>query len=360
MLEKIKISKSSSSEENKLIRYVTKRVGLELSSITKPCYYLKITKFWKDISYLTGIEKTEIREFKKKVPGKYHVRKVLINDSTILVLHSFVHFLNQKKYESSKLMFYLLALKFYGNLTHRYFETFCNPELWNLSLEKLSTKHLFVKKGGISNAIIYLSDVEFEKSLDKIKKLRNEDDEWDFLNDLVYSLRTRINQSMRSFANIYYELQKDKTLVVKSEPEDEEQQGDLSQLIDKVSISISTHEEIDKSSLVKSIDKSGLRTEIGVYIVKKISYVSAREDIRFILILMDRIVPLKELRVERKRNLLIRKILSKIKIQKYYIYSLMLDLIDKVDDEYVTKTIDKNQLVVFISNYLTLYVQQRV
>ena len=359
MFENISLPKNSPSEKQELIRYLTKYLAKELSAITKPCYYLKISRSWRDIIYLMGLDKTIIDEFKKTIPRKYKPRKILSEATTITVIHGIVHFLKAKEFENAKLFFYFLTLKFYGSLTHKYFPSFCAPEVWTVALDKISGKHNFKIHNGISNTLIFLADKEFEKTKRKFLKLKERDDEWEFLSRFVYSTRTRVEQSLRSFARTYYKLQKTEKLTIRKEREEEEEEAKAS-VPDEISTNICTYGQIDNTALKGAIIKSGIRSDLGAYVVKQISNVSYREDVKLILLLFNRIISLSEICNERKRNLLVRRVLSDVLVKGYYIKKHLIKLLKKIDEEYLITNINKNQSVGFLTNYLTFYVRRRI
>jgi hypothetical protein len=362
MINELIIPKNSPTEKIILMRYLTKYIMDEFSNISKPCYLVKVTRIIKDLFHLTGITPDMVRSVKKTIPKEILVRKIINDDTTIMCLIGTFYFIEHKDKELAKLFFYLLALKFYGSRTHIAFKTHCNPGYWDLALNKISSKHLFIAKGGVSNAIMYLADETFLKIIEKLKYTNNNNQkEWNMANDIVYSLRTRIAQSMRSLAEKYYELVHDPEIEIGVVDENEEdmdrtETSTMSSIPDTISVSICTKGHIDKKALYSAIENSGIRQELGIYIIKRLSEVVYREKMYFILVLMDRIIPLKELKLERKRNLLIKKISSNIKINKFYIKKEILNLLETLDISQKLLTISKPQLLVFFCQYISNYI----
>lgn len=357
--KEIRLPKNSSPEKSRLITFLKKYIGREFSNISRPCYYLKMVRTWRDIVYLTGIDKTIIKEFKKGIPHKYKSRHILYDDATMLLLYAIISSFNQKENENARLLFYMLSLKFYGSLIHRYFKSFCNPEIWNIALDRLSTKHIFRKLNGIANAIIYLSDNECKKYKERFQKIENTEDGWDFCNSLVYSLRTRINQSVKSFANKYYKLSQDEKLKVKAQGEEEDIEQTPS-VADRISIKISTYSQINKQAIIYASEKSGARIDLSTYIIEQMSQVSTREKLRFILTLMNRVVPLDQICNNRSKNNLIRKVSVGAKIGRYVIRDKIIEMLEEVDKDYIIKTSNKKQVVSFFLHYITFYIQRSI
>lgn len=367
MFDFINVPNNTPSDVNRIVQYLKKRISIELSNLTTPCYYLKISKFWKDIVYITGIDDEIIKEYIKRVPSDFLPRKILMESSTILCIYGIIYFMKEKQYEISKLFYYLLSLKFQGSVMHKQFRIFCNPDIWGVAYDKISSKHNYQIKGGVSNALIYVSDVEFDKTLTKFKKLKKQNntselDEWNLINVFVHDLRNKINQSFVSFSRKYYEIQKDETIVIKKIGDDDKGDDELPQISisDQISISISTHGQIDKKSMNKAISYSGIKAETGIYMIKKLSDVSTREKLNFLIILLGKIIEYKQICNDRKRNFLIRKVMSNYKIQKYEIKNMIWELLESIDEDYIIRITDKDQCISFFLNYVTLYIQSRI
>lgn len=359
LLDNMVIPKSSDSEQKRLINYVSRYVGQEFSRISEPCYYLKISKVWKDIVYLTGIDKDSISAFKKNLPAKYSVRQILADPASILIIIAIVHYMRNNKKEYAKLFYRLLTIRFYSSTIHKYMK-YCNPDMWSFAMDRLSSKHLFKVENGISNAMLYLSDVEFEKKWKSYRSgINGIEDESKFVNDLVYNLRHRINQSFNSFANSYYTYSSDKDISVRSEREDEVKQ-DKTFIPEKISISITTHGQIDRYSIAIAIKKSGIRPDLAANIIDKISNVGNREKIRFILILMDRIIELNRVCREKDRNLLVRRIMNNVKVHTYVVRDVIEKFLSEVDTDYKIRTANMLQVVSFFSTYLVTYIQRKI
>jgi len=356
IIDKVNIPKNNPIEQKRLIDYVSRYVGQEFSNMTTPCYYLKMSKVWRDIVFLTGIDKSITTEFKNRFPSSFESRKIFSDQASALLLITILYYMKNNKKEYAKLFYRLLSLKFYASTIHKFMD-FCNPEVWNFSIDRISSKHLFKTKNGVSNGILYLSDVEFEKKWIAFKKGIKYEDK--FINDLIYNLRHRINQSFRSFANSYFKYAEDKGILIRAEREDEVKQ-DNTMIPDKISISITTHRQIDKESVFYAIKKSSIQPDLGIYIVDKISDVSNRETLRFILVLLDRIIELNKICIERDRNLLIRKVMANSKINKYFVRTSIEEFLNGVDVDYKIRTANSLQTTLFFVNYIINYIQKRI
>ena len=83
---------------------------------------------------------------------------------------------------------------------------------------------------------------------------------------------------------------------------------------DKISMTICTYGQIDKTALKEAIIKSRIRKDLAISIVSQVSMAEYKDKVRFIIILMSRLGDLKNVCIEEKRGKLLRKINSKVKI----------------------------------------------
>jgi len=362
MYDTVILPKNSKSEILKLKRYVSYFVGDEISKTSIPCYYIKTVRAWYDLLNLTGIDDNLLKEFRYNViPTKLRNAKIITDKQTLLILFCIIYFFKTKKYDMVKLFYQLLAVKFYANRVHTHMKHHCNSEVWSLALDNISSKHLYKTKGGIGSALLYLADIEYQKK--KKTFLSNNFNQDDFIISLIYNLRHRIQQSFRAFANLYFKIIEEEKVTFKDLPEGEAEniQSNSSQVIaNKISILICTYEQTDKLALLKAIDLSGIKKETGIMIVKYLEDVNHLEELRFIIILMDKIIDLKNCCLERNRLQLIRKIEKKERVSKYIVRNQILKLLFDLEIGYKLKNMNKSQLVVFFCHYILLFLKNRI
>lgn len=348
--------KNTPIEIRSVNRTLANITGTEFSKLMSPCYYPKMVKYWLELKDATGLDESKIKMFYKGFTNQYITQfRVISNDITTLIILGIIYYSRIKEMETVKLFYYLLAIRFYSNLVHRNFK-YCKEETWELTLQQLSQKHLYKIQNGMSNSLMYLANVELQKQFSTLSKKEMTEVE---LLEIVYALRHRISQSMRSFTVKYYQLDADKEGKVSTSVGDEEL-SNITLLVDKISSSICTYNQIDKIALIKALNTTGIIKDVGIKLIEEMSSVEYKDKIRFILILMNRIVETKEWCLDSKRSNLVRKIIAdKIKINKYSIKSQILELVNEIDQQHSARNINKNQVVGFITNYLTLYVRNR-
>jgi len=348
----VKIEPRNDSE---VYRYVSKIGGMEISEVTRPCYVPKLIKYYSDLQKYTGITDDIIKTFKSGISKQYIKFNIYNEKYTILLIIAVLYYMRKKKIEIAKTFFKLLSLKFYSSRLHIHFSKFCSEDLWVLSLDKLSPKHLFKSQKGISNAIFYVSDFDFEKNKKKLSSPNLKDRD---LIMIVYGLRTKIAQSMRSFAEIYYKSYENRAIASKAGV-DEFAGTQLT--ADKISMTICTFGQIDKMALKEAIIKSRIRKDLAISIISQMSMAEYKDKIRFIIILISRLGDLKSVCIEEKRSRLIRRMNSKIKIAgKYSAREEIKNLMYSLESGYQLKTIYDSQLIMFFGHYLTTFLRNRI
>lgn len=341
--------------DSEVYRYLSKIVGTEISEVTKPCYVPKLIKYYSDLQRYTGITDDTIKTFRSGISTEFNKFNIYNEKYTVLLIIAVLHYMRLKKPEIAKTFFKLLTLKFYTSRLHIHFSKFCNPDLWILSLDRLSPKHLFKVHNGIANAIFYVSDFDFNKNKNRLgdKNIRDRD-----LVLIIYGLRTKIAQSMKSFAEAYYYIYNNKTTSSKA---DTDEFAGAQLTADKISMTMCTYGQIDKIALKEAIIKSKLRKDLAMSIISQISVAEYKDKVRFLILLISRLSDLKNVCIDSKRNKLIRKINSQTKIaNKYSVREEIKNLMYSLESGYQLKTIYDSQLVMFFGYYLATFLRNRI
>lgn len=343
-------------EDSKVYRYISRILGIELAEVSKPCYKPKVVKYFSDLQHILGIDDDKIKEFVSGIVVPYpHIFKIYKDKFTVLLLIATIYYTRKGKPEIAETFFTFLNLKFYSSRIHKHFQKFCSGDLWILTLDKLSPKHLFRTQKGISSSILYIAEFDYKKNKEKLKSPKLQDK---ILGDIVYGLRTKIAQSVRSFAQLYYKLYEagaTKTGV------EEDEIGGVKLVADKISMTMCTFGQIDKGALSKAIISSRLRKDLSISIVSQLSVSEYKDKIRFIIILMSRLGDLKSVCKEPERLRLIRRINSNFKIGgRYLLKNEIKDLLYSLESGYQLKNLYDIQLINFFSHYLTLFIGSRI
>jgi len=198
-----------------LRRYIENISGNVLAQMSKDCYYPRVASFFKELMHKTNTNEKLLKDYSKHKWPNYKFR-LLHDPYTTLLILIIQYFLNEKKDEVGAIWtFNYFALRTYSNLMFRYIKLGCNSDYWRFALENLSHSHIFKQKKTIGNSVLYYSTQVY-----KIYKPYLIKDDPEKIKDCILSIRTRINQSLRSFYNKYYSA-KDEQEKIKSKSEDE-------------------------------------------------------------------------------------------------------------------------------------------
>jgi hypothetical protein len=339
-----------------IIKYVSKIFADELGNISKPCYYPKFIRYFPEIQHLTGLRDEYLIDFINSIDKKYKKFNVLREKFTTLIIICIWYYAKEKRWDDAQLFYRLLSLKFYSHVFHKFFQKYCDPEIYKSTMENISKLHIFSAKGGKGPSIIHFADTEFEKYK---KYLGKNIDDWTLLR-IIYSLRQRISQSVKSFAVKYYQLMQEKRLKHPEEQKRIEERADLTAISSKTAMLICGYNQVDKISLQKAVSLSGTRLEIGQLIVSGISKPEFKEKIQFLIVLIGKLVDIHTICNERMRQNVIRKCMSGEKIQKYSPKTVAKEIISSLEANQILRTVRLEQSLSFLFHYLTLYIQSKI
>jgi len=345
--------------DREIERLLSKMIATELTNMTRPCYYPKFTSYKKDLYAYLKITDADIKDFYRQFRPQYGKFKIIKDHTTLLLVICVIHFTRTKKEKLATMLYELLAIKFYGSFLMKVMGKFCREDLWPQAVESLSVKHLYKRHNGIPGAISYIADLEYKKHKESFKRTRINDYE---LLQALQILRTRIAQSIKSFAEAYYRLynSKETGIVSRDDRESESEQEREKLIADEISNRITTYKQMDSVAFQRASMISGLRRDLCVEIVRSISTIEKKEELKFILILMGRIQPLKNVCIENKRMGFIRKLLAPTtKVGTHVYKDAVKDFMNNLGI-YSVKTADPASLQLFFNNYITLFLKHRI
>jgi hypothetical protein len=162
---------------------------------------------------------------------------------------------------------------------------FCNKDAFKYALENIAKTHLFVREGTIPNALVFLSR-EMEKAY--TKDIINKD-----VNRVILFItvcRTRVSQSIKSFAELYYHASKE-GLGIRQPKEDEEERGEIqhqqlersSRVINSVVRKITVYRVVDKKAVEMAKNLTKIRSSLATMISSNITDVKYADDLKTIL-----------------------------------------------------------------------------
>jgi len=227
--------------------YIETAVGNELAGLAQDCYLPRISTLYKELLHRTNSDEKELLAYSKKKYNK-HKYKLLHDPFTTLLILITQHFLRETKDMAAALYtFNLHALRTYTNVSFKFIPQGCNDDYFKVALEKLSSSHIFRQKDTIGNSVMYFSRAVFDKYKKDLEK-----DNADRLWKMIYEIRTRINQSCRSFYGHYYKAKEDKEKMKSRGEEDIYEKETLEQkkhqFADKLSKDITVYHKVDRKA----------------------------------------------------------------------------------------------------------------
>lgn len=343
------------NELRTLSKFLNMVNGKELTSIHTPCYKPVMIKYLTDLKKYTGIETTDIKKFFDGLSLRYISEfKTITNEITAILMFGILYYSRLGRHDLAESFYILLAIRFYTNRVNQHWIKYCKNETWDLALNNLSQKHLFKVKKGISNSVYYLALTEYnkQKSLLISKKLTEEE-----LLKIIYALRHRINQSVRSFANRYFDIEDSENKQGVYTTDEQSEISNINLLANNISERICTYSQIDELALRESITKSGIRRDLSKEIISEMSSIEYKDNIKFIIILISKIVNIKE--ICQKQPFIVRKIIQdRQRIGNYSIKQELLNMTNTMGI-YGIKNVNKDQIAILLTNYLTLYIKNR-
>lgn len=345
-------------DDTKVFKFITRLLGDELSQLSKPCYMPKLIKYIEDLKDLTLIDDDDIKKFRDVLDPAVKNFDIYRDKNTILLMIMLINYARLNRAPIAKEVYRLLTLKFYSSLVHKQFPKFCNNDVWAMALSNLSPKHLFKVKNGITNYIVYLSDTEFEKSFRLLANPKLTDKE---LITIIYRLRGRLSQSLKSFAEKYYAISQQSTAQKPTEENVDSSMEGTPLIADKYSMIMCTYGQIDKDALSTAIRLSGIRKDLAITTITQMSSNENKDKLKFIIILIGRVSNLKDVCIESSRNTIMRKIRSQNLIAgRYVIKDQIKELLFSLEVAYKLKTVAEIQLITFFGHYLTIFLKNRL
>lgn len=337
-----------------IIKFISGVIGNELSGISTPCYMSKIGRYFQDLKKYVDLTDKDIETYRMTISKEYRKFEFLKDPHTLLIVMCMWYFNSKGKKQIMKYFYQYLAIKTHASMMHIFFKRFCQPDIYSLTMDRISPAHKYKQMNGIAPTLLYWTDIEIERYNHWIGKTISDDK---FVR-MLESMRNKQKQSMRSFANKYYELSEQKQAGTLDVNDSKEAKSQLQ--ADKIANIICTYGQIDKKAVERAVILSGLRRELGFTMVTETSIPEFKDKLNFIILLCNRIMDLGKIRTERNRVLLVKKIERGDVIGKYSPRNEIIKLIESTDSAYLFKNMKRAQLVMFYCHYLTLFIQSRI
>jgi len=290
--------------------------------------------------------------------------------TTLLILIT-QEFLRNKDLAAAEATFHLFALKYYTNRLYihttpkRSKSHICQPDVFQSAFDRLSRNHMFSKQRTVPNSIMYYSRAVFKRHLDDLIT-----DNAEGLHKMIYSLRTRIAQSVRSFFNKYYEIDEEKKQTKSKEDVDYDQAHEtkLRNFINKITNDMCVYGKIDSGAIDVASRLVKFNKKLSQEYIKDLSRPEFSEQVETVLYLLlkdvndisviqstkflDHIQKLMSIKVTKQQVYFKKtitdihnKIISRLKLEKWY-NNLSIQ----------SKSISRNFIAYYISFFIRNYV----
>ena len=295
-----------------LQKLITRLAATEISAISQPCYFPPLKKSYNEMLMEIGLTDQEVKAFiRRMLAGSASVDFRIMNDSATILLLLIMHIFIKKKNTvglSDALVYHMVRQ--YSHVMNRQFPKYCNADVFRYALNNLTKTHLFIREKTIASSLVYLAKEVLRRFAPAIQK-------WDVeqLVQFVYISRHRISQSVKSFAETYYQADKEgHGIRTQIEPSDDDEGNTFQyqivergkKLIDEISKKITVYRYVDKAALDFSLEFTKVKTEIASSIMREMAHPQYAEEIRMLLTLYIR-------KMEEKNQLCGRNYLEYVK-----------------------------------------------
>jgi len=269
----------------KIKNYISKLTVQELNNLTEPCYSANWKKHYYELLQLTNLEEKDIKSFIKRFYYNTKAQDSMIQSevgSNFLFILMY-HFLQQKDEATFSIVMIYHMIRQYSNLFKKFFR-YCKPEVFSYTLTHMNPAHLFNREKTISNTLFYLSKqmktryTKYFLSLDAEK-----------VSLFLYESRSRISQSLRSFAIEYYK-NESQGLGISSQKETEMGEEIFNPELEKgnkiaelVSNKITIYKEIDYKALEEARKITKINTSYTTLITKGLQNSNFNSSVKFII-----------------------------------------------------------------------------
>lgn len=353
--------------EPALKREIARVVGKNLGSLSEPCYYPEVKKNFYDFLKLSGLTEKDIKEFtKRRWKGRKEAKFAIHNDA-IANFYVFLmqYFLQKRDKTTYAYLMVFFIIRYYANLMHKSFK-YCNPDVFKYALEVLTKTHLFAREKTIGNALYFIAGDMIRRWT---KGLRNND--LDDISKFMQDSRTRVSQSMKSFAQTYYRASEEGGGIqsgIDDDSEDDENSYQIKaaekgeKIADEMTKKITVYRLTDYKSQEAARKLTKINASLATQIISKLNNTKYSDNLRLIFKLFLKDIPDAQSLCGKNYDAYIRQLMSlkrtRLKIYfKQQVNVLLLNILDEIDyrNEYEKKTSQTQFLVnLFLAYYLTM------
>jgi len=357
-----------------LYRYIMNHVSLEFSNLVESCYYPKTSNIFKDLLNMCNTNEKLLMQYSLEKYGEQKSQFKLVHDPyTTLLILIVQEYLNHGNLMGAQMAFHLFSLRTYSNTLYHFTtskkngnkKSLCLNDVFQSALESLSNNHIFRKKKTIAASIIYFSSDVFTK----FKTALVEDDS-NKIFAMIYSLKNRIKQSVRSLMNKYYEIYKNKQANITGDEVDYDttRETKLKTFISRVGDDICIYRKRNSVAIQQAVSITKFNKKLAVEFSECIAQPRFIDDVKLMYYLLLRDLPETSMIKQVKFLDHIRALMAiKSTKAKLYFKKSIDDILQKVIDELSlhewydhltiqSKSVARNYVAYYLCLYLRYYV----
>ena len=357
-----------------LYRYIMNHVSLEFSNLIESCYYPKVSTIYKDLLNMCNTDEKLLIQYSLEKYGQQRSQFKLVHDPyTTLLILIIQEYLKANNQVAAQTVFHLFSLRTYSNTLYHFTtskkngnkKALCLPDVFQQAIESLSNNHMFRKKQTIAASIIYFSSDVFSKYKQALMM-----DDSNRIFSMIYSLKNRIKQSVRSMMNKYYDIYKNQ---IKNKTDDEKdwdttKETKLKVFIEKIAEDIRIYRKRNSVAIQQATSITKFNKKLSVEFAENIAQPAFLEPIKLSYYVMLR--TLQDLSIIRNSKFLdfIRMQMSiKSTKQKIYFKKTIDDILNLIItklhlEEWFnsltiqSKSVARNWIAYYLAIYIRYYI----
>lgn len=277
------LKNQSQIDLNKLKRTLHKIAAAELSGLSEPCYYPTLKKYYYELLYICKLKEKDVTQyvtrFYKGTPAsQWKLHRDPISNFYIFLMKTLY---KSRQVAAYKSMMIVYIIRNYTNLMHKQMQ-FCNEDVFKYALENLTKTHLFSREKTIPGALFYLAD-----QMDKRHGISIQNGSIPGITAFITECRTRVSQSVKSFAEIYYKASKEGLAIHKPNDDDDsiqhQQLEKSSRVINDIVKNFTVYKVIDAKAVNDARTLTKVRASLATSISKGVTDIKHVDNIRLIL-----------------------------------------------------------------------------
>ena len=237
-----------------------------------------------------GITTRDLRDFAKRTfQGTKWTRFQIVNvPFTFLLAYIYHKFAKAGKKKMAETILMYSIIKHYGSESNKSYPKVCLDDVFRYTIANITKVHLFYKHKTVANAIIHIA-----RRLQELKYSIMDVWEPDKIGVFITDGRTRIAQSVHSFAEHYYRNHgSGKGIATERTPESEDEQNMLQTTtgaagrqaaVDKFIKNMFVYKNYDRKAVDEAKRVSRVKSNLAESIIPEIHEKSSEENIKIIL-----------------------------------------------------------------------------